>query len=441
MKRVFVFLTVLAIAAMLLVGCAQSEAPSLTPDQTTPGPTTQPSGPGIGTIQVRVTDALPEYIIEAVNVSFSKVEVHRAADESDGDGGWITLNITGGTFGNDGSFDLKELGDAGKVELLAEDGVLAGWYNQIRVTVSHVDVTYTELENQDDGEPESITVQAKLPSDKLKFVRPFRVIDGGTTTIDLDFDLYKSVVFTGSKKDVNVIVKPVVKLSVSEKGKPTKLEATLKSTDEADAELSTEIKRTGKDSAHLKTPAFTRPEADEARIVIPLPGDTTLGKIESISWWTYLVDGYIPHVDLVLDYDGDTSRDDVLVAEAAHQNDDDATTWKDSYKGENVGWIETFKGASGDYTSWAMSGTCSDVTSVNDETAVWMVAANDPDFGLDTLASFQTATGKTDGSITVNEETAVLALEIEIDNWIYQSEAYVDDIEVIIDGVTYKVHL
>lgn len=218
MKRVFVFLMVLAVSVMLLAGCAIPGASS-----PTLGPTAQPSGPGIGTIQVRVTDALPEYIIEAVNVSFSKVEVHRAADESDGDGGWVTLNITGGTFGNDGSFDLKELGDAGKVELLAEDGVLAGWYNQIRVTVSHVDVTYTELENQDDGEPESITVQAKLPSDKLKFVRPFRVIDGGTTTIDLDFDLYKSVVFTGATKynedteqnEVKVIVKPVVKLAIT----------------------------------------------------------------------------------------------------------------------------------------------------------------------------------------------------------------------------------
>ncbi len=129
----------------------------------------------------------------------------------------------------------------------------------------------------------------------------------------------------------------------------------------------------------------------------------------------------------------------MLVAEAAHQNDNDAIIWKDSYKGEDVGWIETFEGASGIYTSWAMSGNCGDVKSVNGETAVWMVAANNPNFGLDTLANFQTAIGKTDGSITINEETAVLALEIEIDNWIYQSEAYIDDIVIVIDSITYTV--
>ncbi|MBA7617341.1 hypothetical protein ES703_24655 [subsurface metagenome] len=207
-------LSLLAVAVMLLAGCAPLGAAS---------PTAQSSGPGIGTIQVRVTDALPEYIIEAVNVSFTEVKVHWAADEQDGEGEWKILNITGGTFGNDGSFDLKELGEAGKLELLAEDEVLAGWYTQLRLTVTQVDVTYTELENQNNGETESTTVRAKLPSGKLKFVRPFQVIDGGTTTIDLDFDLDKSVVFTGATKynedteqnERKVIVKPVVKLAIT----------------------------------------------------------------------------------------------------------------------------------------------------------------------------------------------------------------------------------
>jgi hypothetical protein len=142
---------------------------------------------------------------------------------------------------------------------------------------------------------------------------------------------------------------------------------------------------------------------------------------------------------MVLDYDGDTVRDNVLVAEGAHQNGDDAATWQDSYTGV---WIKTFEHASGDYTSWAtIPGTCSDVQTVNSETAVWMIAANNTNFGLDTLANFQTVAGKTDGSITVNEDTSVLALEIEIDNWISESEAFVDDIQVVIDGITYEVSL
>ncbi len=107
--------------------------------------------------------------------------------------------------------------------------------------------------------------------------------------------------------------------------------------------------------------------------------------------------------------------------------------------GADVGWIQTFEGASGVYTSWAMTGTCSDVQTVNSETAVWMIAANDANFGLDTLANF--VAGKTDGSITVDQDTAVLALEIEIDNWIYESEAFVDDIVVVIGGTIYEVSL
>jgi len=32
-------------------------------------------------------------------------------------------------------------------------------------------------------------------------------------------------------------------------------------------------------------------------------------------------------------------------------------------------------------------------------------------------------------------------LEIEVDNWIAQTEAYVDDIEIVLDGTTYTLGL
>jgi len=430
MKRGLIFLTVLAVAATLLAGCALPGAPTL-------GPTTQPLQPelAIGTIEVRVTDAPPEYgdikeiWVEVLDSEEEGIAVHKAATNEQGEGEWITIPITG-----ENPFDLLLLDKENMEALLGDAQVIAGKYTQIRMTVEEVTVIFEGDTEEVDDDIEKI---AKLPSGKLKFIQPFEVIDGETTIILIDFLADKSVTITGKG---DVIFKPVIKLMVSGKGKPAELEATLESDTKAEAELSTDQAYTGDDSAHLETLGDPG-SGDEARIVIPLPEGTTLGKIESISWWTYLVDGYVPHVDLVLDYDGDTSRDDVLVAEAAHQNDNDAIIWKDSYKGEDVGWIETFEGASGVYTSWAMSGNCGDVKSVNGETAVWMVAVNNPNFGLDTLANFQNTTGKTDGSITINEETAVLALEIEIDNWIYQSEAYVDDIDVIIDGITYKVRL
>jgi hypothetical protein len=87
-----------------------------------------------------------------------------------------------------------------------------------------VEVTYHENVNGETGDPQ--TVPAKLPSGTLKFVRPFVVQEGEETRIILDFNLQDSVVFTGSEKDINVIVKPVVKLSVSENGEPAEPEET-----------------------------------------------------------------------------------------------------------------------------------------------------------------------------------------------------------------------
>lgn len=156
----------------------------------------------------------------------------------------------------------------------------------------------------------------------------------------------------------------------------------------------------------------------EARIVIALPLGTTLGDIQSISWWTYLVSGYVPHVDIVLDKDKDTVRDDVLVAEGAYQNGDLTTGWA------TTTWFETFDGASATYPGWSgLVGTPS-VTEVDDTTAVWLNSSGQA--SIDTLSAYKAGTAVG----TVDSTTPVLALEIEVDNWVAQSEAYVDDIAI-----------
>ena len=66
---------------------------------------------------------------------------------------------------------------------------------------------------------------------------------------------------------------------------------------------------------------------------------------------------------------------------------------------------------------------------------MWMFAADDATYRLDTLANFKSGIGDVDA------DTVVLAIEVEIDNWVLQSEAYVDDIEIVIGGVTYTVGL
>ncbi|HEY92611.1 MAG TPA: DUF4382 domain-containing protein [Dehalococcoidia bacterium] len=153
-----------------------------------------------GIIEVRVTDAPPEYGITEIWVTVSDSEegvaVHKAGD--DGDGVWITIPITG-----DNPFELLSLQKADLDALLATEEVTAGKYTQIRMTIDIVQVRIGDGDLQ----------PAVLPSGKLKFVRPFEVFDGETTIILLDFDADKSVTVTGGGK---VIVKPVVKLSIQQ---------------------------------------------------------------------------------------------------------------------------------------------------------------------------------------------------------------------------------
>jgi hypothetical protein len=238
MKRVFMLMMVLTIAALLMAGCAQSEEPSLTsgqttpgiasaPEQSTPGTTSSPeqTNPGTasspeqtnggtvaapasttpepaqagstGTIQVLVTDA-PKHDVSRVELTVTEVEVHKAG--SDGESGnWTTLDIQEKTFN---LLDLQN----GLTMLLADGEIEAGKYTQLRMTVFEVIVDYDDV----------VGAKAEVPSDKLKFVRPFTLEAGDNITLIVDIDAAKSVVVTGgSKPDKSkVLFKPVVKLQV-----------------------------------------------------------------------------------------------------------------------------------------------------------------------------------------------------------------------------------
>ena len=211
MKTSFVFVTVLAFLATLVGGCALPGAP-----------TPPSSGLSTGTIEVRVTDAPPKYgeiekILVTVVDSEEAIMVHKAVAEQEqldggdqsqvqnqvqqGGGSWISIPVTG-----DNTFDLLELKEQGVDLLLGSLEVATGKYTQIRMTIEEVTVIF------DDGTEQGRSEKAKLPSGKLKFVRPFDVVEGETTILLLDFDADKSVVVTGAGQ---VIVKPVVRLLVS----------------------------------------------------------------------------------------------------------------------------------------------------------------------------------------------------------------------------------
>jgi hypothetical protein len=207
-----------------------------------------------GTVEVRVTDDRPGYEVQQIEMSVLSVEIHKAEEEEEqhqnqgqnnqnqnqnqeGDGGWITLDI----LDDINPFILTDLQN-GEEQTLALGQVDTGKYTQIRMEIDWVEVTYTYLQ---DGETEETTVEAKLPSGKLKFVRPFNVGAEETTVITFDFIADKSVVFTGATKNeqVKVIFKPVVKLSIKQ-GNPHQLasvEGTISAVDAEEPDLSVSI--------------------------------------------------------------------------------------------------------------------------------------------------------------------------------------------------------
>jgi hypothetical protein len=242
MKRILVSLTALVLIAMLFAGCAQPGAPSTIPDQTTPeteatpssttpgdtpapGPTEQPASQeaATGTLTVLVTDA-PSYEVVNVVVNFLKVEIHKSADGEEGEGEWVEIPLADPDSQTlDNSLQITLSPTMGNVTLAQGQVEVGNHYTQIRVYMDDSEgkgttVTYIpDPEDLDENEePKTKTVEAKLPSETLKFVSPFEVTEDGETQLLLDFDLQKSVIFTGAtqSEDAKVIVKPVIRLSI-----------------------------------------------------------------------------------------------------------------------------------------------------------------------------------------------------------------------------------
>jgi len=181
-----------------------------------------------GTIEVRVTDAPAGYTVTSIKIWVAEngVEVHKAVAEQEQEetqtqtqtqeeqeeGEWIPIDIIEGK----NPFELLDY-TGGLQGVLAISEVEAGRYSQIRMTIDKVEVTILE-----DGETEGTTYEAKLPSGKLRFVRPFDVVEGETTALVLDFIAEKSVNITGAVKNdsAKVIFKPVIKLTVQQGREP-----------------------------------------------------------------------------------------------------------------------------------------------------------------------------------------------------------------------------
>lgn len=170
-------------------------------------------------------------------------------------------------------------------------------------------------------------------------------------------------------------------------------------------------------SVHLETTGDVG-DGDEARFVVTMPSGITLGDINYISWFEFLIKGYPPHVDIILNLgEGDT---DALVFEYAYNgHDDDPQITGDTAYGALTGeWCMTFaddwEGPQcilGSAYCWLSSGP-----------------AGGPDIIGGTLDEWKV--GDITGGLGIDKDTPVLRLEFEIDNWIVQTEAYLDDVQV-----------
>ena len=105
-----------------------------------------------------------------------------------------------GILAGNETFDLLQI--QGIEEVLAVTELEPGKYTQIRMTISNVQVKLG------DGNLTDVI----LPSGKLKFVRPFDIVENQTTALLFDFDAEKSVNVAGSGQ---IMFKPVVKLSTT----------------------------------------------------------------------------------------------------------------------------------------------------------------------------------------------------------------------------------
>ena len=222
--RLLIGLVLLSVLALLFGACAPQPSPAPPPiPAPSPAPTPTPTPSLSGTVEVYVTDAPPRDEVTSINVTVSKVEIHKAVAEQErqqvqssndnqtqeqeqqqtqqAGGEWLTINLSD----NATTFDLLTI--KGIEQFLGASRAEAGKYTQIRLVVDKVEVALGDKKPQ----------EATVPSKELKIVHPFKVVGGETTAIILDFDADKMVTVTGAGK---IMVKPVIKLSIRQ-GKST----------------------------------------------------------------------------------------------------------------------------------------------------------------------------------------------------------------------------
>jgi len=153
---------------------------------------------GSGSVALLLTDA-PSDIFEEINITVVKAELLS-------DDGRVTL------FNGERTFNLLDLTD---VEIFAiREGVAAGTYNKIRLTLTDIEL----VDYNDSNRPQDyFTYHPRLPGNGKLDLNPrgdFTVVAGGTLAIQIDMDANKSIhiVKKGKKDEYNF--RPVVFIDI-----------------------------------------------------------------------------------------------------------------------------------------------------------------------------------------------------------------------------------
>ena len=159
---------------------------------------------GTGTVRVSLTDA-PACGYDAVNVTVSKVRIHRSDSASEDDGAWSDIAVTPSR-----RIDLLQLQN-GVLESLGDVQLEAGRYSQVRLVLepNGAGAPANSIVLTDD--PSKAEIPLRTPSAQqsgLKLVHGFEVAAGETMDLVLDFDACRSVVKAGSSGNYNL--KPVI---------------------------------------------------------------------------------------------------------------------------------------------------------------------------------------------------------------------------------------
>ena len=157
----------------------------------------------MGTVGVSLTDA-PACGFDAVNVTVSKIRIHRSSSASDTAAGWSDINLNPAR-----KINLLDLNN-GVLESLGETTLGAGHYTQVRLVL--VPNTGGSFANSVVLTNTTTEVALDTPSavqSGIKLIHEFNVQSNERTDLLLDFDACKSIVARGNG---SFALQPVIRI-------------------------------------------------------------------------------------------------------------------------------------------------------------------------------------------------------------------------------------